>query len=87
MHVKDSINLGLSKLLGNNINRKIEYYLNKIIKLNKQISVFWIWFILAIVLFGILIYIYGINAMSANIDRFINLHNSVNNNIVPTLTQ
>jgi hypothetical protein len=40
LYLKDNINLNLSKLLGNKINSKIEYYLNKIIKLNKQMSVF-----------------------------------------------
>jgi hypothetical protein len=38
-YLKDKINLNLSKLLGDNINNKMEYYLNKIIKLNKQMSV------------------------------------------------
>jgi hypothetical protein len=40
LYLKDNLNLGLSKLLGNNFNSKIEYYLNKMIKLNKQMSVF-----------------------------------------------
>jgi len=34
--------------------------------------------------FVILISIYGINAMSTNIDRFIDLHSPVNNDIVAT---
>jgi hypothetical protein len=59
--------------------------LNKMIKLNKQMSVFWIWFILATVLFGISISIYGINAIYINLDRGINTHNPLNNNIVSTL--
>jgi hypothetical protein len=42
LHFNNYINLNLSKTLGNNTNSKIEYYLNKIIKLNKQMSVFWI---------------------------------------------
>jgi hypothetical protein len=39
LYLKDNINLNLVKILGNNINNKIEFYLNKIIKLNKQMSV------------------------------------------------
>lgn len=42
LYFKDKINLNLSKLLGNNINTKLEFYLNKIIKLNKQMSIVWI---------------------------------------------
>src|SRR5258705_8438616 len=38
-YFKDNINLNLSRLLGNNLNTKIEFYFNKIIKLNKQMSI------------------------------------------------
>jgi hypothetical protein len=40
LHFKESVNLNLSKLLGANINNKVEYYLNKVILLNKKMSVF-----------------------------------------------
>lgn len=39
LYFKDNVSLNLSKILGNNIDSKMEYYLNKIIKLNKQMSV------------------------------------------------
>jgi hypothetical protein len=39
LYFKNNINLKLSKLLGNNINNKLEFSLNKIIKLNKQMSI------------------------------------------------
>src|SRR2546429_2752321 len=39
LYFKDNINLNFFKLLGNNLNNKIEFYLNKIIKLNKQMSI------------------------------------------------
>ena len=39
LHFKDSINLGFSNLLGNNLNSKLEYYFNKTIELNKRMSV------------------------------------------------
>jgi len=39
LYFKDTINLNLSKLLGNNLNNKVEFYFNKIIKLNKQMSI------------------------------------------------
>jgi hypothetical protein len=37
-YLKDSINLNLSSLLGVNTNNKLEFYINKIIKLNKKMS-------------------------------------------------
>jgi hypothetical protein len=40
LYFKDSINLNLSKILGANFNNKVEYYLNKIIHLNKRVSIF-----------------------------------------------
>jgi hypothetical protein len=42
LYFKASVNLNLSKLLGVNFNNKMEYYLNKIIHLNKRMSIFWI---------------------------------------------
>ena len=55
------------------------------IKLNKQMSVFWIWFGVIVVTFGIGFFIYGINLISTNLNRFVSLHNPVNNNIGATI--
>ena len=44
LYLKDNISFNISKLLGNNINIRVEFSLNKIIKLNKQMSIIWIWF-------------------------------------------
>src|SRR5258706_5136740 len=41
-NIKDNISLNLSNLLGININNKLEYYLNKIIRLNKKMSIVYI---------------------------------------------
>jgi hypothetical protein len=41
LYFKDNITLNLSRLLGVNFNNKLEYYLNKIINLNKKMSIFW----------------------------------------------
>jgi hypothetical protein len=38
LYFKNTIKLNLSKLFGTNINTKLEYYFNKIIKFNKQMS-------------------------------------------------
>lgn len=84
LYVKDNVSLSSFKLLSNNLNNKIEFYLNKIIKLNKQMSVFWIWYGIIIVICGIIGSIYLIYGVYTNISHFISLHNSVNNNIIPT---
>jgi hypothetical protein len=39
LYFKDTVNLNLSKFLGINVNSKVEFYLNKTIKLNKQMSI------------------------------------------------
>lgn len=47
LYFKERINLKKEKFLaggGNNFNTKLEFYLNKMIKLNKQMSLLWIWF-------------------------------------------
>lgn len=41
-HFKDNINLIFSRVLGINLNNKLEYYINKIISLNKKMSVVYI---------------------------------------------
>lgn len=81
-YFKDNVNLNLSKLLGNNINMKIEFYLNKIIKLNKKMNIIWIWFIFIILVYGLSISAYTIHSISTNMDSFIDVHNSFNSNFI-----
>lgn len=84
LYFKNTITLGLDKILGNKINKKIEFYLNKIIQLNKQMSTVWIWYGFATLIFCLSFNAYFINFISVNLDRGINMYNSVNNNIMPT---
>nr|YP_010164156.1 hypothetical protein K8J96_mgp22 [Metarhizium album]QRK27504.1 hypothetical protein [Metarhizium album] len=81
-HFKDTISLKLSKIFGNNLNFKLEYYINKLIKLNKQMSLFWIWFGLLIIIFGLSIDMYSIYKLSINMDNLINVHSLLNNGLV-----
>ena len=82
LYLKDNINLNLYKLLGNNLNSKLEYYINKIIKLNKQMSIGWIWFILIIIIFALSIDAYVINNILSNFDSFIDVHCKFNPDIL-----
>jgi len=84
LYFKDNVSLNLSKLLGNNLNDKVEFYLNKMIKLNKQISILWIWFGLATVFFGLGFNTYFITGTYIYLDKAINTHNPINNNIGAT---
>jgi len=82
LYFKDNINLKLSELLGNNINNKVEFYLNKIIKLNKQMSVVWIWFGLVTIVFGLSFSAYAIYDILINLDSYVNIHSRLNPNII-----
>ena len=82
LYINDNVNLNLSKLLGNNINNKMEYYLNKIIKLNKQMSTVWIWFGFIILMFGLTISAYTVHNIYANMNSFINVHNWLKSNSI-----
>jgi len=81
LYFKDKVNLNLSRLLGNNANNKLEFYLNKIIKLNKQMSVVWIWFGFVTIMFGLSISAYALYSICVNIDSSINVHISFNPNL------
>lgn len=76
-YFKDNINLNWSKLLGSNFNDRLQYYLNKIIKLNKKMSTIYIWIILIILIFGLSISAYACHDMYINIDKFIAVHNNI----------
>lgn len=75
--VKDNITLSLSKLLGSNTNNKLEFYLNKIIKLNKRMSIVYIGIILITLIFGLSISAYVCHDLYANVDNYIAVHNSL----------
>lgn len=80
LYFKHSVNLNLSKYLGNNFNDKTQYYLNKIILLNKRMSIFWIWFGFVVIIFGSSIEMYALFKICINLDSFINAHISFNPN-------
>jgi hypothetical protein len=88
LYFKNEINLNLSWLIGININNKLELYLNKIIKLNKRMSIGWIWFGLTVIIFIVGADFYILHKLYLNIDSFIEEYISFNpdfaNNIVYT---
>ncbi len=82
LYFKENINLNLSKLLGNNTNTKLEFYFNKIIKLNKQMSIIWIWFGFVTIMFGLSVEGYAAYKVLININNFSNGHLSFNPTII-----
>lgn len=76
-NIKDNIKFNLSNVLGVNLNNKIEYYINKIITLNKKMSSIYIWLIIMIIIVGLSLSIYASNELYTNIDSYINMHNSI----------
>ena len=78
LYFKENINLNLNKLLGDKTNTKLEYYLNKIIKLNLQMSVMWIWFGIIIIILGLSIDAYALHKLSINLNNFIEGYISFN---------
>ncbi len=76
-YLKDSICLNLSNLLGTNINNKLEYYLNLIIKLNRKMSFIYIWLILVVLIVGLSFSGYASSELYNNLDSYIAVHNSL----------
>jgi len=71
-HVKESIN---NNILGTTLNK----YLNKLIVLNKKVSVVYIWLILIMLLIGLAASIYFSNELYTNIDKYIDIYNKLRN--------
>ena len=74
LYFKDSVTLDLSRFLGANLNSKLEYYLNKIILLNKRMSIFWMWFGILVIMYLISRFSYANYLMRTKIDDAINAH-------------
>jgi hypothetical protein len=79
LHLKDNTNLNLSNILGYKINNKLEYYLNKVIALNKKMSVIYIWIILVLLVLGLSFSALNCSELYTNIDSYILVHNNINN--------
>jgi hypothetical protein len=78
--VKNNITLNFSSKLGININNKLEYYLNKIIILNKKMNNVYLWLILLLLIIGLSISAYVSGDLYNDLDTYINMHNSLKSN-------
>jgi Cytochrome C and Quinol oxidase polypeptide I len=75
-HLKDNIKVNLF-MLSNNINNGLEYYLNKVIKLNKKMSIVYIWIILITLVLGLSFSAYTCNDLYSNINSYVDVHKSL----------
>nr|YP_009715284.1 hypothetical protein [Russula subnigricans]QGK88090.1 hypothetical protein [Russula subnigricans] len=79
---KNKINLKFFYMLNANWITKINYYLNKIIKINKQMSVIWTWIGILSITFGLCFDAYTLHDVYVNIDSYVNKHNLLHSNFV-----
>jgi len=79
LHLKDNIKLNLSSILGNKFNEGLEFYINKIIILNKKMSTIYIWLTLIIIIMGLYYSAYTLYDLYTNIDSYINVYINLRN--------
>jgi group I intron endonuclease len=70
-------NFNLSSILGIKINNGLEYYINKMIFFNKEISIIYIWLLLILLIIALSFSAYTCNELYTNIDSYINVHNNI----------
>ena len=78
-YLKDNIKLKIFNIIGVKANNFMEYYLNKIIKLNKNMSNIYIWLIIILVI-ALSFSVYTCADLYNNIDEYVNVHNSLKEN-------
>jgi hypothetical protein len=74
------MNLKNFHVLNTNWWTNINYYLNKIIKSNKQMSIIWTWIGVLLVTFVLCLDAYTLHDLYNNIDSYVNIHNSMHSN-------
>jgi hypothetical protein len=73
----EKFKLNISNIIGIAINEKIEYYINKIILLNKNMSNIYIFIIILLLLLSLSLIIYISIDLHSNIDMYISVHNNL----------
>lgn len=79
LHLKDNIKLNLNSILGNKFNNSLEFYINKIIVLNKKMSTIYIWLTLITLILGLYSSIYATHDLYVNIDSYVNVYINLKN--------
>lgn len=74
---KDNIKLNLTRILGEKLNNSLEFYVNKLLKINKKVSTMYIWLILVSVIFALGTSIFFIHDIITNLDKYITKYESM----------
>lgn len=77
LYLKHNVKLNFSNILGISNNSKLEYYVNKIISLNKKMSTIYISLIIIFVMVGLCVSTYVSSELLNNIDNYIIVHNNI----------
>jgi hypothetical protein len=77
LYLRDNITLKFSSILGEQFNINLEYYINKIISLNKKMSTIYIWLTLFILIFSLSFSIYATHELHSNLDSYIIEHTNI----------
>lgn len=75
-YVKENIKLNISRLVGENINKNLEFYINKIILLNKKMNNIYIYIIIILLIIALILMANISNELYSNLDSYINVHNT-----------
>lgn len=73
--MSEKVNIVLFK--NTNLNKNINYYINKIIALNKKMNVIYIFIVIILLLYGLGLIIYIEKEIYTNIDMYISIHNKL----------
>lgn len=76
-YISKNFKLNMSNIFGISINKKIEYYINKIIILNKNMSNIFIFIILILLFYSLGLLLYISIDIYSNIDMYISVHNNL----------
>jgi len=76
-YISKNFKLNMSNIFGISINKKIEYYINKIIILNKNMSNIYIFIILILLFYSLGLLLYISTDIYSNIDMYISVHNNL----------
>jgi len=71
---ESKIKFDLSSFIGTNLNDKLNYYLVKIIRINKKIGNIYLWFILLVLIISLFFSNTFISELSNNLDDYINIY-------------
>ena len=80
LYFKDEINFKNFWILNANWRANINYYLNKVIKSNKQMSIIWTWIGILLITFALCFDAYTLYDVYNNIDSYVKIHNSLHSN-------